>query len=213
MLLFFRLNNPKPTTGEVLQHWCDPFPGPPLEWLQQVNVLLFGGIRVGHSTPSGVPQEQSREGESPAFDAAGPSGPQVWFCCIMLSFSFINIPKLFSRGLLSVYSLFSLYLCLRLPWHRHRTLYLTLLNFHEVFKDPHLKPVLFPLDVSLPSTMLTPPHILVTSAAEGALYPICSVILPGTEVKTHLPVVPWVFLISLFKWVIFLLFQGKCFPY
>lgn len=46
-------------------------------------------------------------------------------------------------------------------------------------------------------------------AAKGALYPICSMILPDTQVRTEQPLGPWVFLISLFKWVIFLISQGR----
>lgn len=51
------------------------------------------------------------------------------YCWIMLSFPSTNSPESFSLGLLSVYSMTSLYLCLGLPRLRCRTFHLAFLRF------------------------------------------------------------------------------------
>jgi len=58
-------------------------------------------------------------------------------CWVMLRFWLTNTSMFFSSGVLSIYSLPSLYLCLRLPWPMCSTLCLVLLNFMR-FTQAHL---------------------------------------------------------------------------
>ena len=84
-------------------------------------------------------------------------------CWLMLSFLPINTPKSSSLRLLSVSSSHTLYLCLGLPWPMCRTLYLALLKF-MMFAQAHISRLSRSLWMaSLPSSMLTTWHSLVSS--------------------------------------------------
>lgn len=72
--------------------------------------------------------------------------------------------KPFSTGLLSIYSLPRLYLCLGLPSPRCRTSHLPLLELHEVCPGPHLKHSTSLRMASLSSSVLTATHSLVLYA-------------------------------------------------
>ena len=122
--------------GEVLQpsaHLC----GPPLDLFQQLHVLLVfrapeldAVLQVGSHKKYRITSldllvtillMQLRI--QLAFWAANTH------CQFMLNLSSVSTLKSFSSGLLSSYSLPSLYLCLSLPCLRCRTLHLVLLSF------------------------------------------------------------------------------------
>ncbi|KAK4813652.1 hypothetical protein QYF61_014951 [Mycteria americana] len=169
--------------GEVLQA-SDHLGGPPLDSLQQVQVLLMLGapeldavLQVG-SPKSGVEGENHlprllvtlllmRPRRRLAFWAASTR------CQVMLSFTSANTPESFSAGLLSLHSPPSLYLCLGLPQPMWQDLALGLVELHEVLTGPPLKLVKVPLG-SIP--FLQRVHCItqlcvVGKLAEGALNP------------------------------------------
>ena len=85
-------------------------------------------------------------------------------CHLMLSFLSTNTPKSFFSGLLSIRSLPSLSLCSGLPRPMGRTLHLALLNFTR-FTRAHLLRLSRSLWMaSLPSSVSTIPHSLVSLA-------------------------------------------------
>ena len=85
-------------------------------------------------------------------------------CQVLLSFSLANTPKSFLVGLLSIHSPPSLHLFLVLPWPMCWTLHLALLNFMR-FTQAHLSSLSRSLWVaSLPSSVSTASHSLVSLA-------------------------------------------------
>ena len=83
-------------------------------------------------------------------------------CCVMLSISSTTAPKTLFSGLPSIHSLLSLYLCLALLQTVCRTLHSGLLNFMR-FAQAHLSNLPRSLWMaSLPFSVLTIPHSLVS---------------------------------------------------
>ena len=85
-------------------------------------------------------------------------------CWLIVSFPSTDTPKSFSTGLLSIHSLASVSV-FGIALNHVQDPALGLVESHEVSTGPPLQPVQVPLDgTSLPSSVLTAPHSLATSA-------------------------------------------------